>query len=245
MFLRSIIVGLATTLLLVSLLAISRALNTPKSKIIALTEVEVIDLEEPPPPPDLSEPEEPEDLPPPPTPKIEFPNALDDLDAPEIALSLNRIDLTTPIEAFHTDSAPAKMPTIQKPKPAPKKTTPKLKPKPKKTYPTKPQKRPSPPKPQPTKAYYSAGELDSKPRVIRTGKFRWPSGAKGTRGTVTLLLEINESGRVRVISVVSSTNSALNTAAKRVASGSKFTAPRKNGQKVKTRFYKPYVLQKP
>ena len=95
------------------------------------------------------------------------------------------------------------------------------------------------------KDYYSTGELDGLPTAIRTGQFRWPSRARGLSGKVRLLLEIDQNGLVSVIKVMSTSDPALSAAATRVARGSRFTSPRKNGQKVKARFYKTYVLKKP
>lgn len=238
MIIRSLLIGLASTGLLVALLVLSRILGAPAPKTIELLEIETVVLEEPPPPPDLSEPEDPKDPPPPPAPKIELPSELDDLEAPEVALSLNRLDLKTPIEPFHTDTAPAKIPVIRQPEPTPKPTT-------------KPTPRPSEPRtpkvvrPPVRKAYYAPSELDSLPTAIRTGQFRWPPRARGTRGSVRLEIEIDENGRVSVIGVLSTTDPALSSAASQVARGSRFTAPRKNGQKVKARFSKTYVLKKP
>ena len=237
MIFRSLLIGLASTGLLVALLVLSRILGAPEPETIEIFELQTAVMTPPPPPPDLSEPEEPEDLPPPPAPKLELTAQADDLDAPEIALSLRRIDLKTPIEPFHTDSAPAKVPVIQKPSPSPRPA--------RQTTQSTPQKKPKVTRPAVRKEYYSTGELDSLPSTIRTGQFRWPSRARGTSGKVRLLLEINQSGRVRVIKVMSTTDPALSAPASRVARGSRFTAPRKNGQKVKARFYKTYVLKKP
>ena len=233
MIVRSLFIGLVTTSLLLALLALSRLLNSHEKEIVEISPVEIVTLDSSPPPPELSEPEEPDDTPPPPAPKVEFPDMVDDFDAPEMALSLTRIDLRTPIQSFNTSSAPAALPIVRKIIPEP-------------SAPAKPTyEKPTIPKPVAKKSYYSSGELDGIPQTIRMGGFRWPSHATGTTGRIKLLLEINESGRVRVISVVSSTNSSLNTSAKRVAVGSRFTSPRKNGQKVKARFYKTYNLKKP
>ena len=233
MILRSFLIGVSTTGLLVALLVLSRLwIAEPGEELVTALEIETIYQEEPPPPPDLSEPDDP---PPPPAPKLElFANA-DDYSAPEIALSFNRVDLRTPIESFQTDIAPAKIPIIRQPKPKPAPNT-------------NPTTRPTSPKlnrPTVKKDYYSTGELDSLPTAIRTGQFRWPSRARGVSGKVRLLLEIDQNGRVSVIKVMSTSDPALSAAATRVARGSRFTSPRKNGQKVKARFYKTYVLKKP
>ena len=232
MIVRSLFIGLVTTSLLLTLLALSRLINTHEKEIIEFSPVEIITLDSSTPPPELNESEESEDTPPSLAPKLASLNMVDDFNAPEMALSLTRIDLRTPIQFFNTSSAPAALPVIRKIIPKP-------------SAPTKPTyKKPIIQKPVAKKSYYSSGELDGIPKTIRTGEFRWPSHAKGTTGEIKLLLEIDESGRVRVISVVSSTNSSLNTSAKQVATGSRFTSPRKQGQKVKARFYKTYNLKK-
>ncbi|MGB0326701.1 MAG: energy transducer TonB [Akkermansiaceae bacterium] len=233
MILRSFLIGVSTTGLLVALLVLSRLwIAEPREELVTALEIETIYQEEPPPPPDLSEPDDP---PPPPAPKLELYAKADDYSAPEIALSFNRVDLKTPIESFQTDIAPAKIPVIRQPKPKPAPNT-------NQTI------RPTSPKlirPTVKKDYYSTGELDGLPTAIRTGQFRWPSRARGLSGKVRLLLEIDQNGRVSVIKVMSTSDPALSAAATRVARGSRFTSPRKNGQKVKARFYKTYVLKKP
>lgn len=242
MIIRALPIGLATTLVLVALLAVSRMLSAYAPPVIELAPVEIVEMADQSPPPDFSEPDTPDDPPPPPAPKIEIDFA-ENLDAPEIALSLAKVDLTTPIEAFQTDVAPADLPIVRKAQPKPVKQ-----PKARKAAPPRPKAKPKKkalPKPKPKKSYYNTGELDGKPRQIRTGKFKWPSRAKGARGSVRLLLEINEAGRVSVVKVVSSSDPALTGPARKVARGSRFTAPRKGGQKVKARFYKTYHLQKP
>lgn len=239
MLIRSSIIGIIFTIVLVTLLALSRLLVPETDEQMLVTEIETIELTSPPPPPEFSEPEEePDDIPPPPAPNLDIPMELTDLDTPQIATSLKNISLTSPIQNFHTDSAPAPLPVVKKrPSPPVKKVS-----KPKRTV-TK--KAPKKVKPRPTKQYYSPSELDSKPRQRYIGKFRWPSSAKGKSGSVKLHIEINTSGRVRVINVVSSTNSGLNKAAIKLASGSKFTVPTRGGKPVKARYYKTYTLKKP
>lgn len=233
MILRSFLIGVSTTGLLVALLVLSRLwVAEPGEELVTALEIETIYQEEPPPPPDLSEPDDP---PPPPAPKLELYAKADDYRAPEIALSFNSVDLKTPIEPFQTDIAPAKIPVIRQPKPKPAPNTNQT------TRPTSPKLI----RPTVKKDYYSTGELDGLPTAIRTGQFRWPSRARGLSGKVRLLLEIDQNGLVSVIKVMSTSDPALSAAATRVARGSRFTSPRKNGQKVKARFYKTYVLKKP
>lgn len=205
----------------------------------------------------------------PPVPESEL-LEIEALEAPELPLTTVKFNPTVKVDIMAIDRAPAVLPKkpvykpkpkpVYKPKPkytsktssskskyTPKSTyTPKAKPKytpkakPKTTYQPKP--KPKPPAPKP---YYSTGELDGTPRQIRQGSFSWPSRAKGTSGTVVLTVELSTSGRVSVISVNSTTDSALTEAAKRIAKGSRYTSPTKNGQKVKARFRKTYKLVKP
>ena len=97
------------------------------------------------------------------------------------------------------------------------------------------------------KSHYSSGELDGRPRLIRTGSTVFPSALsrKGvTRGTVTLEVELSERGSVRVRRVISATHPELVSAAKRVAAGSRYTAPRKNGRAVKAIMRWPITIKK-
>ncbi|MGJ8677382.1 MAG: energy transducer TonB [Akkermansiaceae bacterium] len=238
MLVRSSIVGALFTLVLVTLLALSRLATSEPEIQMLVTEIETIDLTSPPPPPEFSEPEEePEDIPPPPSPNIDIPMDLPPLDTPQITTSLQNIPLTSPLQIFHTAAAPAALPIVKA-----KPTTRKKAPSPKRKITRTAVKQV---KVETSKAYYSASELDSSPRQRYIGKFRWPSSAKGTTGSVKLHIEINTSGRVCVLNVVSSTNPGLNQAAIKLATGSKFTTPTRGGKPVKARFYKTYTLKKP
>lgn len=235
MVLKSTAIGIVCTVALVALLALSRQFNHVSEPLLEVTEIETITLEPPPPPPDITPPEETPDEAPPPAPVLDIPSELVCVDVPEITLSLEKVPLTLAMQTFHTDTAPAKIPVkpvkkkvITTPKKAPKKTT-------KKHYVKKAVV---------TKSHYSSSELDSKPRERYTGKYTWPRSAKGTSASVKLLIEISTSGHVKVIKVLSSTNSDLNAAAMKVASGSRFTSPLYKGKPVKARFYKTYILKK-
>ena len=247
MVLKSTVIGLVCTVALVALLALSRQFDYETEKVFEVTEIETITLDPPPPPPDLTPPEEQPDDAPPPAPELNLPSQLNNIDAPEITLSIDQVPVSMAMQAFHTDVAPAKLPARPQPvikaPPAPKKVIPKKvvqsKPAPKKVYPKK-----APVTKTVTKSYYSASDLDSKPRQRKTGKYTWPRSAKGKSASVKLLIEINTSGHVKVISVTSSTNAALNPSAMKVASGSLFTPPLYKGKPVKARFYKTYILKK-
>lgn len=237
MVLRSTVLGVLCTVSLVALLALSRQFGDIEMKQFELTEMETIVLEPPPAPPEITPEEELEETPPPPAPCLELPTDMPQMDVPQIKLSLDKVPLTTAMQVFNIDLAPAPVPVrpVTKPKPQ-KKLVPQL-------NTTKRKKAPVAKKPA-YKSFYSSGELDMNPRQRYAGKYTWPRSASGTSASVKLLIEIDSSGYVKVISVISSSNKALNTAAIKVASGSRFTSPLHKGKPVKARFYKNYTLKK-
>ena len=253
MFIRSSIIGIAFTALLVAVLGGMRLFNEHVVQDeVEIHEVDVFELEPPPPPPDFTEspPEEQQEQVDvtPPAPQLDLTVSTPTIDQPLVRSGITKVRLDTPMQVFNTDIAPAAIPAAPKPvvkkavvkKPAVTKKVTKYtpKPKPKKKYTPKP-------KPAPTKSYYGAGDLDSLPRERSRGRFTWPRSAKGRSGTVKLRIEINTSGRVKVVQVVSSSDPALTTAAKKIATGSRYTTPTYKGKPVKARFYKSYKLQKP
>ena len=58
-------------------------------------------------------------------------------------------------------------------------------------------------------------------------------------GEVKLLIQIGESGKVKVLEVVSSTHPDFVEPSKRAAEGSFYEAPTRNGEAVKVQFYLP------
>lgn len=244
-------IGTGVTTLLLAVLAFTRLSELEvEETFIMLNDVEVVEMTPPPPPPDLSELEpekeelQPLDLPLP-TPSLDVPLDTLALDAPSVIASLTKIDIRTPLQSFHVNQDVAKIPV---PKPVVKAA-----PKPTKVYAktrSKVTASKSTPKPKPApkpvaKEFYRGSELDSLPRARRTGRFSWPSRAKGRSGVVKLLIEISTKGKVRVVKVVSSTDSALTTAAQKIATGSLYTTPTYKGKAVKAQFYKTYNLKKP
>jgi len=82
---------------------------------------------------------------------------------------------------------------------------------------------------------------------LRHGSATFPSilARKGVaRGTVTFEVELSTSGSVNVRRVISSTHPELISAARRVASGARFTPPKKNGQPVRAIMRWPIVIEK-
>jgi len=88
------------------------------------------------------------------------------------------------------------------------------------------------------------GDLDAKPRLLRKGRMTWPRSVRSMdSGVVTLNVELDTKGRVKVIGVVSSPHSALSSAAKRFAAGCRYTVPKKDGVPVKARFPWPIKIE--
>lgn len=242
MFIKSIITGSVITAILVSVLAATRLMKIDQElPDLMLYEVEQITTPPPPEPPieeeEIEEEEEfTEILPQAPIPAMDL---LADANIDSVALPLTTatFDPELSVSPFAIDREPAEL----TPTKAPVKTKPVVKPS------NKPTNRITPPvTPRvKVKSHYSPSELDRKPSELRKGSFTWPSSARGTSGSVKLLLEISTSGRVTVLSVASSTDSNLVAAARRVATNSRFTAPTYQGKPVKTKFYKTYHLKKP
>jgi len=246
MFLKSIFTGTLITAILVSVLAATRLMdNHSEVPDLTIYEIETITMSAPEEPPLEEELEEEiaESLPQAPIPALDL---ISDPTTDSVALPLTTatFDPELSVSSFEIDREPAELPVAKIAKPQPKRS------KAKKYVPSskpKVKSRPKPPAPprEVVKSHYSSGELDSTPRALRQGSFHWPLSAKGTTGTVKLLLEINTSGRVKVLSVLSSTDPKLVSPAKRVATGSRYTSPTYRGRPVKTKFYKTYHLQKP
>jgi TonB family protein len=95
------------------------------------------------------------------------------------------------------------------------------------------------------KSSYRVAELDGSPRLIHHPSVSFPTGlaSQGVRaGTVTLEVELNESGRVSVRRVLSSTHPELVSPARYVAQGSRYTPPKRNGMAVKATMRWPITI---
>lgn len=238
MRLPSSIVGIVVAAMLLAVLGLTRLL-VPSGKVpeIELREIEVTQMPEPPPPP----PEDPPpDVPPPPPSLTQISNVPDPSRVPVPKADVP-MDLAMPVDPFFTDLAPAPLP-----EPVVRKTAPKPRPRPK----AKPSPRPKavkrPPAPA-QKSHYQVNELDGKPRLIRHGRAVFPKSLarKGvTRGTVMFEVELSERGAVRIRRVISSTHPELVSAARRVASGSRYTSPTRHGQAVKVIMRLPVTIKK-
>ncbi len=88
---------------------------------------------------------------------------------------------------------------------------------------------------------FALHELDRTPNVLKRGTLRYPSLLKrrGVEGEVKLLIQIDETGRVKVLEVVSSTHPDFIEPSKKAAEGSTYEPPQRNGEPVKVQFYLP------
>ena len=234
---RSTIIGIAASAILLAVLGIAR-LFTMESTVpeLEIREIETSTFEPPPPPPPMEEP--PPDAPPPP-PAITTVSSLPDPTRIPIPQAQVPMDITAPTETFFTDLAPAPLPA------PPKSSPPRQRDSSQQLFKKEENYRPTPP--PAAKSHYNTNELDGTPRLLRHGSASFPSSLsrKGvTRGTVTFEVELSTSGSVSIRRVVSSTHPELVSAARRVASGARFTPPKKNGQPVKAIMRWPIVIEK-
>ncbi|MBK1830496.1 energy transducer TonB [Verrucomicrobiaceae bacterium R5-34] len=237
MKLKSIILGIATTTILLAVLVATRMMvlkqDTPEFEI---REVEMAALPEPPPP--APEEEVTDDPPPPPPPSLQDLAPTLDVSQPPMPVSHVKVDPTLVVDPFFTDQPPAPLPkpVVKRPTPQPKVSKPTVKSKP------RPRVKAAPPKP---KSQYSLGELDRKPRLLRNPSVRFPSSIRGaTSGRVVVRVIILPSGRSQFLSVVSASHPALVAPAKRIASGSRFTPPTRQGKPVKAVMTWPITIRK-
>ena len=88
---------------------------------------------------------------------------------------------------------------------------------------------------------FGFGELDEIPRLVREGRFRYPPNSPRGRGEafVRLLVYVEKDGRVSVQKVVDYSHREFIDAAKRMAEGSRFSTPTRNGQAVRSKYEWP------
>ena len=203
---------------------------------LEVREIETVTIEPPPPPPAENPPP---DAPPPP-PALTSVSPLPDPSRVSIPQAQVPMNISVPVETFFADLSPAPLPAAPKPvlsRPVPRPSTPSVKP--------APVRRTTPP--PVAKSHYNANELDGTPRLLRHGSASFPSSLSRrgvTRGTVVFEVELSTSGSVSIRRTVSSTHTELISAARRVASGARFSPPKKNGQAVKAIMRWPIVIEK-
>ncbi len=229
MAIRAIIFGVAITAILMGVLVMTRLMvHEPDEKVFEITEISVASEPEPPTP----EPEEvpPEDAPPPP-PSVADLQITQDVARPAMMMSELKFDPSLSVETFFSDTPPSPI-AVPKPAPKPKAVAPPAKPKSKAS-----------PKPRST---YSVGELDSAPRLLHAPSITYPSALtrRGVRSVrVTVEVEIDTSGRTRLVGKVNSPHRELIPQATRIANGSRFTVPTHKGKPVKVRMRWPITIK--
>ena len=231
---KSIILGIAVTAVLLAVLVATRLMVlSPVEYEFEIREIETVSLPEPPSPPEEQLPAE--DSPPPPPPALEDLRPAIDMTQPVIMASNQSVDPRLSIDTFFIDQPPALLPEVVKAA-RPKAVESAIK--------SKPQPQVIAPLPQP-KSEYSLGELDQQPRLLRNPSVIFPRSIKdATIGNVVVRVAILASGRSEFVSVVSSTHDDLVPLAKRIADGSRFTPPTRQGKAVKAIMTWPITIKK-
>lgn len=234
MQLKSIILGIAVTTVLLGVLVATRLMVlAPQIAEFEIREVETVSLPEPPPP--LPEEQLEEDVPPPPPPAIANLTDTPDLSQPALPDVKIQVNPHLAVDTFFTDQPPAPLPTVTRPTPRPV-TRPTVK------NPVRPTIKPSTPKP---KSQYALGELDKKPRLLRNPSVSFPRSIRNaTSGRVVVRVAILPSGKSQFLSVSSTTHPELIPLAKRIANGSRFTPPTRQGKPVKAVMSWPIIIKK-
>ena len=234
MKLKSIILGIAVTTVLLGVLVATRMMVlSTKVAEFEIREIETVSLPEPPPPPQ----EEPvdEDIPPPPPPALADLAVSPELSQPALPVVNMLVNPRLAVDTFFTDQPPAPLPVVSRPKPRPVA-------KPTMKAPVRPTIKQAPPKP---KSQYSLGELDKKPRLVRNPSVTFPRSIRNaTSGRVVVRVAILPSGKSQFLSVSSSTHPELIPLARRIANGSRFTPPTRQGKAVKAVMTWPITIKK-
>lgn len=89
------------------------------------------------------------------------------------------------------------------------------------------------------------GELDSRPSLLRMGRFRWPSRVRAELVKAVVKVELSDKGNVRMMEIKSVSDESIRRVLSALVNGSKFTVPKKNGKPVKAIFDWPLTLKKP
>lgn len=224
---------ITTGLLLTVLVGTRMMVGADSVPEFEIREVETVALPEPPPPPEQQD--TPVHEPPPPPPALANLKLVMDVNQPALPVSRERVDPRIPVDTFFTDEPPAPLPSVAKPvaKPVSKPTI-------------EPAPRPVMKAESVTaKSEYSLGELDQQPRLLRNPSVVFPSTIKDANsGRVVVRVAILPSGRCEFVAVVSTTHPELVPLAQRIASGSRFTPPTRQGEAVKAVMTWPITIKK-
>lgn len=230
MNLKNIIFGTAVTAFLVVGLGATRLMKIEEpTGELELMEIKPISLSPPPEPLIIEQNQElTEATPPPPS----FADLRPNLSIDTLALPSADQPVAPDVEVdlFAEDLAPADLPSPVKSTPKPKvvkaKSTPKA-------------------KPQRTKGSIGIDDLDSTPRVLRLGRFRWPSSVRDEQVRAKVVVEIDKNGSVKLLKVQSVSHPAFNSMLPSLVHGCRFSIPKYKGQSVKVAYVWNLILQKP
>ncbi|MEM6911963.1 MAG: hypothetical protein AAF555_10330 [Verrucomicrobiota bacterium] len=229
--------GTLSLLALLLLLAFSHLLaHRPPENDTPLLDVPLIVLDEPPPPPPPAEAEPPSEPPPPPAevaPSRDL--TLPTLPPPDLA------QIEPGLQTFPLLSSAPQAPRTLSPTPSPRRSAVV----PRQPSPSAPRTPPAPPRPR---GPVSASELDAGLRPLSVPRYIFPRALERRgirRGTVTFVIEVNPSGRTRVLRVLGSTHPELIATGRKVAGGIRFSRPTVNGQAVTATYRLPLVLEAP
>ncbi len=234
MKLKSILLGIATTAVLLGVLVATRMMVlTQKAPEFEIREVESVALPEPPPLPPEDQPAD--EIPPPPPPALANLAVTPDVSQPALPVVAMQVDPRLVVDTFFADQPPAPLPTVARPQARPV-TKPVVK------QPARPRITAAPPQP---KSQYSLGELDQTPRLLRNPSVTFPRSIRNaSSGRVVVRVIIHPSGRSQFLSVVSSTHPELVPLAQRISNGSRFTPPTRQGKPVKAVMTWPITIKK-
>ncbi len=234
---KPIILGITVTAVLLAVLVATRLMVLPSvEQEFVIREIETVSMPEPPAP--QEEPLPAENIPPPPPPP---PPALTDLrpsvdmTQPVMLVNIKHVDPRLNIDTFFSDQPPAPLPDkIKIVRPQVSEAVMQTKPQPRVAL--------TPPL---AKSEFSLGELDQQPKLLRNPSVIFPRSIKDANsGNVVVRVSILASGRSQFISVVSSTHDDLVPLAKRIANGSRFTPPTRQGKAVKAIMTWPITIKK-
>lgn len=225
MKLRSVIYGTAITAILVVGLGVTRLMQVEDSReMVELEEIKTIALTPPPEPAPIVQLEKLAEMVEPSSPQL----------LGEVSLSMEKLALPSAkrpaipefaVDFFVDDLAPASLPEVTN---APRKVT----------------LESSRPIESAVEAI-SLDDLDSAPRLLRQGTYRWPRSAQSDVVHASLQVEINTSGRVRLLEVGALSDPAFDSILPRVIEGCRFSAPTYRGEKVNVRYTWNIQLNKP
>lgn len=234
--LRNLIIGVTFTTVLLLGLGLTRLMQIElEEEKWELTKLETVSLTPPPAPPmeEVAEVVEELEAATPPPPAFEDLPSVMEVQTLAIPVAQVSVQLDQEVDLFSEEVVLAEIAPVVVVKPTSKAKL------------TKPSVGKTKPKPV-TRSSISLGELDGKPRLIRTGKFRWPNSVRDEVVRATVYVELNAQGRIKLLSVKSLSAAKFRPTLRKFIRGCRFSAPKVNGKPVNNvRYNWPITLKKP